>query len=146
MADEMVKVNTKEIAALIRAIRQAEPDLAKHLRDRLRALGAIVADEAKSRVGEYSRSVPDSIKVRVSGMTVSVVAGGAGVPMGGLLELGNAKSTNQETFTHPVFGHRAVWVKQPMHPFLAPALASKVTDVDAAATAAIDDTIAELVS
>lgn len=109
-------------------------------------MGAVVAEDAKSRAREVSSSVADTIKVRVAGMNVSVVAGGGANALAGLLELGNLGGDDQDFFRHPVFGDMNWWEDQAMHPYLSPALASHITEVDAAAMAAIDATISELVS
>jgi hypothetical protein len=130
-----VGVDTTEFAAFARALRKAEPKLAAGVRVKLREAGDIVARDARDNVDGASAKVADSIRVRVSAATVSVVAGGSGVPMAGLLELGNAGDVGAGKFRHPVFGNTDVWVDQPMHPYLGPAME---TGSEAAAQAAID--------
>jgi hypothetical protein len=152
VADDTVRLNTKEVSSFLRALKKAEPDIRKHLRERLRLVGAVVAEDAKSRVRPYSSSIPETIKVRVSGMNVSVVAGGGDNAIAGLFELGNqggsssSAATGRGVFRHPVFGDRDWWVDQPMHPYLSVALASHISEVDLAALAAVDATVSELVS
>lgn len=158
MANPQVTINTggigldlRDFSRFAKALRKAEPALAKGLAVRLRAAGEIVAAEARSNAAAISKSIPPSIKVRVSGATVSVVAGGNGVPLAGLLELGNAgrtssTATNESRFRHPVFGHSKVWVNQPMHPYLLPALRNKSEVAQQAAVDALDEAIAIIVT
>ena len=137
-------VDVRDFKRFAKALMVASPLIYKTLRVNMRGVGDIVAEEARHIVSEASQTVPDSIKVRVSGATVSVVAGGSGVPMGGLLELGNVKGSGA-TFRHPVFGNRNVWVDQPTHPYLAVALGNKIDAVEAAAVEALDLAIDEAI-
>ena len=141
---EGIGIDMTAFAKFAKGLKKAAPDIQKHLQLRLRSVGEVVAGEARSNAAAFSTTVPDSIKVRVSGGTVSVVAGGQGVPMAGLLELGNATSRSTTSFTHPVFGDQANWASQPMHPFLGPAVQSKIGEVERAAIGAIDAAFAEL--
>lgn len=102
-----------------------------HLTTAFMAAGNIVAEQAIENIDPYSTRIADSIKVRMSGQTaVRVVAGGTDLRIAGLLELGSAKSRKGgDTFRHPLFGNRDVWVNQPMHPYLWPALRSKEDEV-----------------
>src|SRR5215471_13944858 len=84
----------------------------------LRQAGELIAADARVLVSPYSRTVPPSIKVRLRKTSIIIQAGGANVPMGGLLEMGNrSRSRSRSRFRHPVFGHD-VWVEQDMHPYL----------------------------
>lgn len=137
-----IGVDTRDFARFAKALRAAEPEIRKLLVLQLRAVGEIVAAEARAAIGG-SRTIPATIKVRVSGATVSVVAGGAGVPLAGLLELGNMgnRGAAGATFRHPVFGNKSVWVEQSTHPFLAPAVRGKMDEVERAAVEALDEAI-----
>ncbi len=139
-----IGLDTRDFAEFARTLRKAAPELNKALRLRLRSAGEIVADEARTRILPFSSSVPPSIKVRTAGAGVSVIAGGPKAPLGGLFELGNRGSRGGDVWKHPVFGHRAVWVEQAMHPYLAPALEAKIPDVEVAVNEALDLTIAEI--
>jgi hypothetical protein len=143
---EGIGLDVREFAKFAKGLRKVAPEISKHLQLQLRVIGQSVADEYRSNIEAYSTTVPDSIKVRVSGATVSVLAGGPGVPMAGLLELGNAKARTTTAFNHPVFGSAASWVTQPMHPALGPAVESKFGAVERAAATAIETAFAELVS
>jgi hypothetical protein len=139
-----IGIDTSDFRAVARALRTAQPKLALDLRRQLRAAGQIVADDAKQEIAKVSSRIPPTIKVRTSATTVSVVAGGEGVPIGGLFELGNhggrksAAASRSGRFRHPVYGNRQKWVNQPMHPFLAPAAQRKALELDAAVTRALD--------
>lgn len=132
-------IDTTDFARLAKDLRAAEPALAKELAVRLRAPGEIIASDARGRAESASQTIPPSIKVRVSGATVAVVAGGNGIPLAGLMELGNKNSAGgATTFGHPVFGNRAKWVDQPMHPYLLPALDAHHIEAEAAIVDALD--------
>lgn len=134
-------VDTRDFARFAKALRVAAPLVRKELILNLRAVGQVVADEYRVNISAYSVTVPDSIRVRVSGATVSVIGGGAGVPMAALLEVGNSRTRGGDTFTHPVFGNKAVWANQVMHPALLPAVRSKIADVEVAAVEALDKAV-----
>ena len=115
-------VDTKELRQLTRDFMDWKPD--KALKKMLRGAGDLIAADAKANIAPYSKSIPPTVKVRIAKTRVSVVAGGAGVPIGGLFELGNKghgksqAAARSGTFRHPVFGDRTVWVNQKMHPYL----------------------------
>ncbi len=138
-------VDTKELRKLTKDFKEWKPDKALH--KMLRVAGELIAADARAIVAagysaSYKTSVKDrgetrsyrgsgkitpTIKVRVSKTRVSVVAGGAGVPLAGLWEVGNKGHSKSQAasrtgnFRHPVFGNRERWVNQPMHPYLLPA-------------------------
>ena len=119
-------VDLKELRQLTRDFRGWNPD--KDLKKMLRVAGQLIADDARAIISASSSTVPPTIKVRISKTRISVVAGGPGVPLGGLLELGNTAGAGKSRvaskggrFRHPVFGDKSVWVDQPMHPYLLPA-------------------------
>lgn len=133
-------VDARDFKLFARALRAAQRDLYKDVQAELRAIGQIVADEGKALVEPYSETIPPTIKVRLSYATVSVIAGGSSVAIAGLYELGNKGKggSRSSTFRHPVFGDRSNWVEQPRHPFLAPALANKLPEVESRSTATLD--------
>lgn len=138
-------VKTLGFKELSKAMAIAVPlSIRTNLRVAFLAAGNMVASKAIEIVDEYSNSVADSIKVRISGMTgVRVVAGGAALPIAGLMELGNEKSKGGSTFRHPVFGNQNVWVSQPMHPYLEPALRSEEDRIGILIEDALDVAIAD---
>ena len=115
-------VDTKQLRQLTRDFKDWKPD--KQLKRYLRGAGDLIADDARKNIEPFSKKIPPTIKVRLSKTRVSVVAGGAGVPTGGLFELGtkgrgkSQAAARSGVFRHPVFGDRGVWVNQPMHPYL----------------------------
>lgn len=142
-----IGLDTTDFAKFAKALRKNAPALSKGLVVKLRAAGMIVANEAKVLSADASVTIPPSIRVRVSGATVSVVAGGNGVPLAGLMEYGNkgrssSTATGQGRFRHPVFGNMDVWVNQPMHPYLRPALVSGAPAAQSAIVDALDEVVA----
>jgi hypothetical protein len=139
-----IGIDTSDFRAAARALRKAQPKVALELRKQLRVAGQIVADDAKQEIAKVSTRIPPTVKVRISLTSVSVVAGGGGVPTAGLFELGNhggrksAAASRAGRFRHPVHGNRQAWVNQPMHPFLAPAAQRNALKLDAAVTRALD--------
>lgn len=111
-------IDLKEFRKLTRDLKAFKPG--KQLKKTLKGAGDLIATDARALVSPHSQTVPGSIKVRIRKTSVSVIAGGANVPMGGLLELGNRGRNRGNTFRHPVFG-TDTWVTQRMYPYLAPA-------------------------
>ena len=118
-------VDTRELRQLTKDFKDWKPD--KQIKAFLRGAGLKIAEDAKVIVEPHSKTTPATIKPRISKTRVSVVAGGQGHPISGLLELGNKgrgksqAATRRGTFRHPVFGNRSVWVDQKRFPYLLPA-------------------------
>lgn len=103
-------------------LKTADPVLKRELRRALKDAGNTAADAARSsilampatKVGTppLRTAVANSVTVRVSlarSIQVSIVAEPNKMPPG----MGNMpKRLNQATFSHPVYGHRKVWVVQ----------------------------------
>lgn len=124
-----VTVDLEDFRKLARQLRKADRELNLSVKRMLRAMGAEVADEAKSKASEFSTQIPPGIAVRLSGMTVAVVSK---TELGVLEEVGG-KSHPGVTWRHPVFGNRdASWVVQHTHPYLLPALRDKSEEVESA--------------
>ena len=142
-----IGLDTSDLRRLAKDLRAAKSPLLKGMRQGLRAAGEIVAADARVRAEEASKTIPPSIKVRVASTTVAVVAGGPGVPLAGLMEIGNKKSAKgATTFRHPVFGNRTRWVDQPMHPYLAPAGRAHEAEVERAVADVIDGVLAAYIT
>jgi hypothetical protein len=152
-------VDTKELRQLTKDFMGWKPD--KQLHKALRVAGELIATDAKILVatpGEYihktsygkrskdrgvtksthgSSKIIPTIKTRVSKTRLSVVAGGAGVPIAGLQELGNRgggksqAASRRGVFRHPIFGDRGRWVNQGMHPYLLPAAEKNKKKIEA---------------
>ncbi len=137
-------VDDSDFRRFAKALRKADRALYTELRIRLRAAGNIVANEARVYAADASVTIPPTIKVRTSMTSVAVIAGGAGTPLAGLMELGNSSKrhfrtgSRSGTFRHPVFGNKSVWVTQPMHPYLAPALRANFAEAEYQIEAALD--------
>jgi hypothetical protein len=143
-----VGVDVTSFNRFAKALKSAEPILAKELRVQFAAAGAEVASEARTIVSEYSEEIPPTIKVRMSSLTVKVVAGNNNLPLAGLFELGNKgnRRAGATSFRHPVFGDTTNWVAQPTHPFLTPAIESKADKIMVGVIEALDKAITEVVS
>lgn len=131
-ANSALTVDTRDFAGLIKAIGRAEVEIPVRMRARMRGAGEVVAEEARRLA--YSPKIAKTIKVRASGVNVQVQAGNRDTPEAALLELGNhggkrRADTGATSFRHPVFG-TDTWVEQPTHPCLAPALKTKVVEVE----------------
>lgn len=134
------RIDTSELKGVAKQLRAADPALAKQLQLRLRGMGDIVAEEAEARA-HFSTRIPGSIKVRVSGFTVKIVANTNGLADDAApLENNGADGM----FRHPVFGNTDVWVDQQSHPFLAPSLEAKADEIEVLAEAIITDTLTEV--
>jgi hypothetical protein len=137
-------LDLRDFSRFAKALRKAEPVLAKELRAQFRLAGELVAHDAQFLVGPYSSTISDSIKVRITGLlTVAVTAGDS--PLAGLFELGNKGKGEGEQFEHPLFGNTSVVVPQPMHPFLVPAVEANIDRVELMAVEALDRAIAVIV-
>jgi len=131
-----LSIDTKALRSFAKALRVAEPALAKGLRLAYRAAGDEVASDARRRA-DYSTRIPGSIRVRTTQTAaVSVIAGGPQALDAAPLEHQGLPGS----FRHPVFGNRAVWVDQTARPFLHPALEAKGEEAKAAVAAALLDT------
>jgi hypothetical protein len=119
-----------------RALRVFDPELKLSLLRNLRAAGQVVKVEAQKNAS-YSREIPPSLKVRVSGISVAVQTPRTAIR--GLEEYSPGE------WDHPVFGNLPI-VTQKAHPYLAPAVASKteeVTELVAEALGAALDAVVE---
>ncbi|MGC1185111.1 MAG: hypothetical protein WBA31_08185 [Candidatus Dormiibacterota bacterium] len=123
-----VTVDLEDFHLLARDLRRASADLNKEVRVALRAVGGIVAEDAKEKAA-FSDKIPSGIRVRLSGMGIAVETT---TILGGLMEAGNQGQKGGDQFRHPVFGNMVNWVKQPMHPYLVPALRDKAEEVEEA--------------
>lgn len=141
-------VDTKELRQLTKDFRGWKPDKALH--KSLRVAGQLIADDARVLLEGKSKSIPPTLKVRVSKTRVSVVAGSEEVPLAGLLELGNKgggksqAASRRGTFRHPVFGDRSTWVNQPMSPYLLPAAEKNIKKIEALEGKAVAEAFKEV--
>ncbi|HTG23808.1 MAG TPA: hypothetical protein VK681_27490 [Reyranella sp.] len=137
-------IDTRDFKAVAKALKKAQPLVRTQLLRNFKLVGGLVAKDAQAIVAEHSESIPPTVKARVRGVGVSVVAGGGEVAIAGLFELGNtgnrksASASSKGVFRHPVHGNLQNWVNQPMHPFLAPAGEKNRAKTDAAVLEALD--------
>jgi hypothetical protein len=129
-----IVANTSQIQALGRRLRETPPELRKAIRAELRAAAKVVADAAKVRAS-WSQKIPGTIKVKGSGFTLRIAAGGPDAPAAVAFEVGSKRHPGVNR--HPVFaavGGAAYanprrWVDQPTRPYLAPALKDKQPEI-----------------
>lgn len=69
-------VNVRDFRDVAKALKKAQPALYKEVAKGIRSAGKLVQDDAKVIAGQYSTSIPKTIKVRQRGLGVSVEAGG----------------------------------------------------------------------
>ncbi len=133
-------IDLREFKKLTRDLKAFKPD--KQIKKNLRQAGLLIADDAKALVDPYSTTVGPSIRVRIRKTSVSILAGGANVPMAGLLEMGNRKGRG-DRFRHPVFG-TDVWVDQPKHPYLLRATMKNLRSIEHFEGAIVADAFKEV--
>lgn len=142
-------IDLTNLKVFARALKVAQPRLARELRSNLVDAGETVARRAKEIVSQWSVSIPPTISVRVSTIAVYVGAGSAPVPLAGLYEAGNAGGGHVRgstgTFRHPVYGNPDVWKTQVGHPFLRPALTETEPVLIERVRFAVDATIRDLI-
>lgn len=136
-------IDVSDFRAFARSLRSSSAEMYAELRADLIGVAKAVADEAVVRSAQHSTSIPPSIHVRLSGLSLSVVAGGNAIPLAGLFELGNSRNRKAPAslmFRHPVFG-TDVWVTQEMHPYLRPALEGQAETLKVAAIGVLETAV-----
>jgi len=130
-------IDATDFKDVAKVLRLASKETTTDMRKQLRAAGEIVAQEARVIASGFSTTIPPTVKVRVAGGTVAVVAGNKDVPIAALEEVGNSQghgksqaASRKGFFRHPVFGDRDVWVNQKMHRFLGPAADAKAVEAN----------------
>ena len=109
-------IDLREFKKLTKDLKDFKPD--KQVKKALKLAGELIATDARALVSPYSKTTPPTIRVRTRKTSISVIAGGTNVPIAGLLEMGNRGRSTGNTFRHPVFGDKSIWVNQKMHPYL----------------------------
>ena len=71
-----VVVDARDFKRLARELRRAAPQTSRELRRRLKAVGEVVAADAREIAREHSQSIPPTIRTRLRGIGVYVEAGG----------------------------------------------------------------------
>ena len=162
----MFRTDGSQLRKLGKALRTAQPDVYRQVRREVREQALKVAEEAKQNAS-FSTRIPDTIRVSVAGVNTAVIrAGGDNAPHAAAFE----HAGSEGTFRHPVFardgGERDVrtrgavarrasgkstgagdwvWVDQKAHPFLHPAVLSRLDEIVAAlggaVVSAVDDVI-----
>lgn len=133
------ELDATELKTFARNLRAADPVVARHFGNAMKGAGELVATEARRRA-DFSSRIPSSIRVRRSGVNVTVIAGGAAAPHAAALDHGGEPGS----FRHPVFGDTEVWVDQPAEPFLEPAGEEKQEAAATQIANAIDQAVEEL--
>lgn len=140
----MADVELDPSVVIARDMRKLTPETQKAVRPALRQGGEIVASDARSRA-DWSSRIPGTIKVRTSFREdrekVQVVAGGAAAPHARPYE---GISSRGNTFRHPVYGDRDVWVEQDKRQFIFPAAEAHGEEVTGLVRAALDEAAASI--
>jgi len=135
-----IRIDTTPLRHLASDIRKLSPEVSREFNRELRGIGDLVADAARKRASSFQRvgmgtdRIEQSIKVRRSGMSLRVIAGGDGAPEAAPIDHGG----NPGSFRHPVFGNQDVWVGQVAHPFMEPALEDVSDELEGRMVAAVD--------
>lgn len=147
-------IDTSDLKLFARSCRAAGVKIPLSTRTALRVAGNGVRDEARNLVSPYSKKVPKVIRTSVTKtLTVAVTANAGQVPLAGLFELGNSGGGGGGTFRAPNFPDKgskgpAAFERgghaQPMHPYLAKALANKTADTLVLIGAVLDEAIVRM--
>lgn len=132
----LVTIDLSPLRGFVTSLRKASPELNREMRKGLRRGGDIVRDEAKG-LASWSTRIPGSIRVRTTGIRVSVIAGNKNAPHAAAFEHEGVPGF----FRHPVFGNRDVWVNQRARPYLRPAAESNSDEVADAVLKAVAEAI-----
>lgn len=131
----------EDIRGLVNHLRAIDKEAIQDVNKKVRPIGRAVVSDAKSRAS-YSRRIPGAIRMRTNianrgnpGITIRVLA--AQAPHGRLLE-GIARGHTSH-ISHPVFGNRKKWVRQPTRPYLRPAMQQRRSDFLNAAREGVHD-------
>ncbi len=136
---DAIKIDTSSFTKFAKDLKDADKKLRRELSRNMKLAGELVAADARQRAG-FSSRIPQNIKVGVRANIIRIFVNQSGAPEAKPLE----HHGKEGTFRHPVFGNKDVWVSQPAHPFLAPALAAKKEESVLAAKKAVDDALAEV--
>jgi len=91
------------------------------LRRRIKDAADIIAAGVQRRAG-WSEHIPESVRVRVTGLGFTITAGGAGAPMAYPFEAPARRGRRAGTpVNHPLWGNREHWYPQTPRPFMLPA-------------------------
>lgn len=125
-------IDTEALAGMAARLRRCSPVAYRAMRGSLRAAVTPIAEDAAARASVHSRTVPGSVRIRVTGgASVKILAGGERAPVGAPMEHRGVPGI----FRHPLWGN---WGKAPFkntgkqwvagdprnqsaHPFLGPA-------------------------
>jgi hypothetical protein len=124
-------------AVLAARLGDVPAELVSTVRPMLQAIGWSTARAARGNAS-WSTRIPRAIGVRTSlsgrRLGVFVTVSGARAPHARAYE---GITARRDSFSHPLFGDRDVWVEQPTRPFLAPAAEANREAATAAAERAI---------
>lgn len=136
MADQLSGSSGAAVIAF--RLHRVPDELQARMRPVLRQVGQRAAGQARTNASWSSR-IPRSIGVRVAfagkRAGVTIVARRAIAPHARAYE---GISARGDTFRHPVFGERDVWVAQRVRPFLAPAVSDNAQTLAAEAQGALE--------
>jgi hypothetical protein len=110
------------------------------LRKGLRYSGGLVAARVKGNAS-FSKRIPASVKVRASGIVVSVIAGGEKAPNAAPIE-----NRGKGHVRHPVFGNTDVWTEKNSPPaWFTPGVQDSLPAFRHVVSDVLNDTVDEVV-
>jgi hypothetical protein len=113
-----VRIDARQVARMARGIRGIAPEAWRAARVRLRAVGEVVAEDARQRAS-YSTRIPAEIKA------TSTAAGNVRISVTGEPSVA-IENAGKGFVRHPTYGHRDRFTSKNSHPaFLLPAYAGK---------------------
>lgn len=137
-------IDHSQVTAMALKLERLPLEMRAKLRTVVKQGADAIAAQAKVNAN-FSTRIPGAISTQsssalsVTKVSATVRVSAAKAPHARVLEEGNVGSSSTTTFRHPVYG-RDWWTPQPMHPFLAPAVAGKEREIVTAIMAAIETT------
>lgn len=128
-----VYVDTRQFNAAARAFRKVAPEAYKAAQIALRTSARVTLSRAAGKAAGFSGRIPQSGRVRMSGLNARIQFGGDNAPDAAPIE-----NRGKGFVRHPVFGNREVWTDKNSHPaYLGPTFEEDLP----AALALIDEAV-----
>jgi hypothetical protein len=123
----MASLDMKDVKRFMAELKKIDPETAKETRNKFRSLARVVAQDARNRASQHSRSgkMARSIVARGGSGDAAIASSHPGLPT---MEFG---------LRHPLFGTGS-WYQQAKRPVMWPAVEAHSSDFEKQALAAID--------